>query len=262
MKALGVSFQEGRGAGQVRLQQVDPAELSPGEFAHLVQTAVDEDGARVVVIDSLNGYLNAMPEERFLTIQLHELLTYLGRQGVTTFLVVAQHGLMGSSMQSPVDASYLADSVVLFRFFENAGKVKKAISVMKKRSGPHEESIRELHFDGGGIHLSEPLTQFQGILTGVPLRVAPDGDPPGRSGRRTRPAGNAVRYGPADGRGRSESRDRPDGRDRRAEMPSGDDDELQTRVLVLAPTARDAEVTRSLLARAGLPRWRARASAG
>jgi circadian clock protein KaiC len=164
-----VRFKEGASAGQVRVTQVDPAELSPGEFAYMVRQSVERDGARVVVIDSLNGYLNAMPEERFLTIQLHELLTYLGRQGVTTLLVVAQHGLMGNGVASPVDASYLADSVVLLRYFENAGHVKKAISVVKKRRGAHEESIRELRFDQNGIHLSEPLTQFQGILTGVPL---------------------------------------------------------------------------------------------
>jgi circadian clock protein KaiC len=137
---------------------------------------VERDGARVVVIDSLNGYLNSMPEERFLTIQLHELLTYLGRQGVTTMMVVAQHGLMGSGMQSPVDTSYLADSVVLLRYFEAGGSVRKAISVVKKRSGAHEGTIRELRFDAKGIHLSEPLTQFHGILTGIPLTASPDLD--------------------------------------------------------------------------------------
>ena len=123
------------------------------------------------MIDSLNGYMNAMPEEQFLTAQLHELLTYLGRQGVTTFLVVAQHGLMGTAMQTPVDTSYLADSVVMLRYFEYAGKVKKAISVVKKRSGPHEETIREMWFDGKGIHLTEALTRFRGILTGVPVEL-------------------------------------------------------------------------------------------
>jgi circadian clock protein KaiC len=116
--------------------------------------------------------MNAMPEERYLTAQLHELLTYLGRQGVTTFLVVAQHGMMGSNMQTPVDTSYLSDSVVLLRYFEYGGRVKKAISVVKKRSGAHEETIRELYFDGGGIHLSEPLERFRGILTGVPEEIA------------------------------------------------------------------------------------------
>src|SRR6185369_14808527 len=121
-----------------------------------------------------NGYLNAMPEEQFLTAQLHELLTYLGRQGVTTLIVVAQHGLVGTNMVSPVDTSYLADSVVLLRYFEYAGKVKKAISVVKKRSGAHEESIRELRFDGNGIHLSEPLTQLRGILSGIPVPIDAD----------------------------------------------------------------------------------------
>jgi circadian clock protein KaiC len=166
--ALGIKLNEGSKPGQVKVQSVDPAELSPGEFAWMVREAVENDHARVVVIDSLNGYMNAMPEERFLTAQLHELLSYLGRQGVTTLMVVAQHGMLGTYMQSPIDTSYLADSVVLLRYFEYAGKVKKAISVVKKRSGAHEESIRELRLDKKGIHLSEPLTQFRGILTGVP----------------------------------------------------------------------------------------------
>ncbi|HEX3359335.1 MAG TPA: ATPase domain-containing protein [Tepidisphaeraceae bacterium] len=170
-EALGIKFKEGTRAGQVRVQQIDPAELSPGEFTYRVREAVEKDNARVVVIDSLNGYMNAMPEERFLTAQLHELLTYLGRQGVTTLMVVAQHGMLGTNMNSPVDTSYLADSVVLLRYFEYAGKVKKAISVVKKRSGAHEESIRELFFNDKGIHLSEPLSQFRGILTGVPVEI-------------------------------------------------------------------------------------------
>ncbi len=174
-ESLGMRFTEGMAGGQVRIQQIDPAEVSPGEFAHLVRRAVEVNSARVVVIDSLNGYLHAMPDERFLTAQLHELLTYLGRQGVTTLMIAAQHGIMGSHMQSPVDTSYLADSVVLFRFYEYAGKVKKAISVVKKRSGTHEESIRELSFSAEGIHLSEPLTQFRGILTGVPQEMSANG---------------------------------------------------------------------------------------
>jgi len=172
---LGIQLKKGSAAGKVRIRQVDPAELSPGEFAAMVREAVEKDKARVVVIDSLNGYMHAMPDERFLTAQLHELLTYLGRQGVTTLMVVAQHGMVGAQMQSPVDTSYLADSVILFRYFEHAGKVKKAISVVKKRSGAHEESIREMHFDARGIHLSEPLVQLRGVLTGVPVELpAPD----------------------------------------------------------------------------------------
>ncbi len=170
-QGLGITIREGTGRGQVQIHQIDPAELSPGEFAHRVQEAVEDYHARVIVIDSLNGYMNAMPEEQYLTAQLHELLTYLGRQGVTTLMVVAQHGMLGTNMSSPVDTSYLADSVVLLRYFEYSGKVKKAISVVKKRSGPHEASIRELRFDNRGIHLSEPLEEFRGILTGVPVQI-------------------------------------------------------------------------------------------
>lgn len=168
---LGIPVSAMLKSGRLTVRQIDPAEMSPGEFAFRVQQAAEVEEARVVVIDSLNGYLNAMPEERFLTAQLHELLTYLGRKGVMTILVVAQHGLLGSNMQSPVDTSYLADTVVLFRYFEYGGKVRKAISVMKKRSGRHEESIRELAFDSTGVHLSEPLANFHGILTGVPVHA-------------------------------------------------------------------------------------------
>ncbi|HTO02669.1 MAG TPA: ATPase domain-containing protein, partial [Opitutus sp.] len=170
-KGLGIGVERVLASGELTVRQVDPAEMSPGEFAFRVQQAVEEGQARLVVIDSLNGYMNAMPEERFLTAQLHELLTYLGRRGVTTIMVVAQHGMLGANMRSPVDTSYLADSVVLFRYYEYEGKVKKAISVIKKRSGAHEESIRELIFDAKGIRLSQPLENFRGILTGVPIEV-------------------------------------------------------------------------------------------
>ena len=179
-KSIGLDLTEYLQSGRIIVQTVDPAELSPGEFAHSVREAVEKEDARIVVIDSLNGYLNAMPEEHFLTAQMHELLTYLGKRGVTTFLVVAQHGLVGSNVYSPVDTSYLADSVVLFRYFENAGRVKKAISVIKKRSGLHEESIRELTLDKNGVRLSKPLTNFQGILSGVPVEAA-NAEPSGRA---------------------------------------------------------------------------------
>jgi circadian clock protein KaiC len=169
-RGLGLFINEGTGPGEIEVRQIDPAEISPGEFAYMVRESVENDDARVVVIDSLNGYLNAMPADRFLTAQLHELLAYLSNRGVATFIVVAQNGIMGS-MQSPVDASYLADSVVMLRFFEHAGQVKKAISILKKRTGAHEESIRELTFDGRGIHLSPPLLQLRGVLTGVPVEV-------------------------------------------------------------------------------------------
>lgn len=169
---LGIGFKSGFQKGAVKLEQVDPAELSPGEFVHRVRKAVERDHAKVVVIDSLNGYLNAMPEERFLIAQLHELLAYLSIRGVTTIMVVAQHGLLGTNMQTPVDTSYLADSVVLFRYFEDAGQVKKAISVVKKRSGRHEESIRELIFSAQGISVSAPLKEYRGVLSGIPIPVA------------------------------------------------------------------------------------------
>jgi circadian clock protein KaiC len=169
---IGMKLKEGLGAGEILLQQIDPAAISPGEFAHMVRNRV-EAGARVVVIDSLNGYLNTMPQNNFLTAQLHELLSYLNAQGVATFLVVAQSGMMGPSMTSPVDASYLADSVVMLRYFEHLGEVKKAISVVKKRTGAHERAIRGLEFDAQGIHLSEPLMTLRGVLTGVPVEVIP-----------------------------------------------------------------------------------------
>jgi circadian clock protein KaiC len=168
---LGMKFNEGQGGGEIEIHQIDPAAISPGEFADMVRRCVTR-GARVVVIDSLNGYLNTMPSNNFLTAQLHELLSYLNLQGVATFLIVAQSGILGSSMSSPVDASYLADSVVLLRYFEHAGAVKKAISVLKKRTGGHEGTIRELSFNQAGIHLSEPLMMLRGVLTGVPVEVA------------------------------------------------------------------------------------------
>lgn len=168
---LGMQFEEGRGPGKLSLRQIDPVEITPNEFATAVRRAVEEEEARVVIIDSLNGYLNAMCQQNFLTAQLHELLSYLANKGVTTFMVIAQSGLMGSQMYSPVDASYLADSVVLLRYFEHGGSVKKAISVLKKRTGGHEETIRQLWFDGQGVHLGEPLMQLRGVLTGVPTEV-------------------------------------------------------------------------------------------
>jgi circadian clock protein KaiC len=144
---------------------------SPGEFVDSIRVAVTEHKATVIVIDSLNGYLNAMPDERFLVVQLHELLTYLGRAGVATLLIGAQHGLIGMQMQTPVDASYLADSVVLLRYFEDAGEVRQAISVLKKRGGVHERSIRAFTMSDTGVHVGEPLRNFRGILTGVPVPI-------------------------------------------------------------------------------------------
>lgn len=165
--ALGLNLAEHIDSGVVTVQQVNPAELSPGEFANRVRRMVEE-GARLVVIDSLNGYLNAMPGEKYLNNQLHELCSYLNQQGVVTILVMAQHGLLTMS-EAPVDLSYLADMVVTLRFFEASGEVKQALAVMKKRSGWHEKTIREFSLQTNqGIRLGEPLREFQGVLSGVP----------------------------------------------------------------------------------------------
>jgi circadian clock protein KaiC len=164
---IGLPLREMVEAGRVHLQQIDPAEMSPGEFTHLIRCSVEQDGARVVVIDSLNGYMNAMPDERFLVLQLHELLTYLNQLGVLTIVVLAQHGLMGP-MQTPVDISYISDAVLMLRYFEAGGQVRRAISVVKKRSGPHELTIREYLMGPSGIKVGPPLTEFSGILTGSP----------------------------------------------------------------------------------------------
>lgn len=169
-RALGFDLESYCDAGALRLEQVDAAELSPGEFAHRVRSTVDETNAKTVVIDSLNGYQAAMPDENALILHIHELLQYLNRQGANTFLTVAQHGLIGA-MQAPVDVTYLADSVILLRYFEAASQVRRAISVIKKRAGKHEESIREYRIGLGGISVGPPLTQFQGILRGVPSLV-------------------------------------------------------------------------------------------
>jgi circadian clock protein KaiC len=168
-EGVGMRMREKVASGEVRIVQVDPGELAPGEFAHMVRQSVDEHGARIVVIDSLNGYLNATPDERFLVIQMHELLMYLGTRGVVTLLIVAQQGMVGESVESPVHVSYLADSVVLLRYFEHDGRVRKAISVMKKRAGPHELAIREFQITPAGLRVGEPLKGFQGVLTGVPI---------------------------------------------------------------------------------------------
>ncbi len=168
---LGIPLSAAVDNGMVEVRQVDPAELTPGELVHTIREVV-ADGAECIVIDSLNGYLNAMPGERFLTIHLHELLMYLGERGVATLLVGAHHGLVGAHMQAPVDASYLADAVVMLRYFENRGEVRQAISVVKKRGGPHERSIREFRLEpGGGIRVGDTLRNFRGVLTGVPTEA-------------------------------------------------------------------------------------------
>ncbi len=167
-KQLGLNVQQHVDKGLIRVQQVDPAELSPGEFAVRIVRAV-EAGCKLVIIDSLNGYLNAMPGEKYLNSQLHELSSYLNQQGVVTILIMAQHGLVAGA-EAPVDLSYLADTVVTVRFFEAAGEIRQALAVIKKRSGRHEKTIREFKLDAGkGIRVGPPLKEFQGVLTGVPV---------------------------------------------------------------------------------------------
>lgn len=169
--ALGMDPRPFIASGKMQLEQIDPAELSPGEFVQRVRDAVQNCGAKVVVIDSLNGYLNAMPGEQHLAIHLHELLAFLNQSGVVTLLVLAQSGMMGAAMTSPVDVSYLADNVMMFRYFEAEGRVRKAVSIVKKRSGRHEDTIRELQMKDGRILVGEPLSSFRGVLTGVPVFV-------------------------------------------------------------------------------------------
>jgi circadian clock protein KaiC len=170
-KGLGLDLQAMVDSGNLFVSQVDAAELAPGEFAHRVCSSVVDDGAQTVVIDSLNGYQAAMPEEQQLILHMHELLQFLNRHGTSTFLTVAQHGLVGD-MKSPVDVTYLADTVVLLRYFEAAGRVRRAISVIKKRTGAHEDTIREYLIGSKGITLGEPLHNFQGVLRGVPELIA------------------------------------------------------------------------------------------
>jgi circadian clock protein KaiC len=159
-----------RDGGGLHIEQLDAAELSPGEFAHRVRARVDLAGAKTVVIDSINGYQASMPDEQALILHMHELLQYLNRQGANTFLTVAQHGLVGD-MKSPVDVTYLADTVMLLRYFEATGKVRRAVSVIKKRTGSHEDTIREYRISGKGLALGQPLSEFQGVLRGVPTLV-------------------------------------------------------------------------------------------
>jgi circadian clock protein KaiC len=176
---LGMDLQAHLDSGMITLEQINPAEISPGELAHHIRDAVIKHDTRMVVIDSINGYLNAMPEERYLALQLHELLSFLNQQGVVTIMVLAQQGIVGA-MHSSVDLTYLADTVVLFRYFEVRGAVKQALSVIKKRSGNHERTIREISVGRGGIEVGEALTNLQGVLTGLPTFVGEaSGNTPG-----------------------------------------------------------------------------------
>ena len=173
-KALGIDLQAMCDANQLFIEQMDAAELSPGEFSHRVRKRVDEEGSRVVVIDSLSGYQAAMPEEQFVVLHLHELIQYLNRHGVATFITLAQHGMIGDMKQN-IDVTYIADSVILLRYFEAMGRVRRAISMIKKRSGPHEDTIREFRIDSQrGLVVGPPLEEFQGVLRGVPTYIGKD----------------------------------------------------------------------------------------
>lgn len=168
MRGLGIDLQPYVDSGHLILRRIDPAEMTPGEFIHSIRVAVEQHNACLIAIDSLNGYLNSMPDEKFLIIQLHELLTYLGQRSVASLLVSAQLGLISSYMSAPVDASYLADAVVLMRYFEAEGEVRQALSVVKMRGGDHERTIREFRMREGKITVGPPLREYRGILTGVP----------------------------------------------------------------------------------------------
>jgi circadian clock protein KaiC len=174
-RALGLGFdlQAMQDAGDLLIEQVDAAELAPGEFTHRVRTCVEAQDLRTIVIDSLNGYQASMPEETYLILHMHELLQFLNRRGATTFLTVAQHGLVGE-MKSPVDVTYLADTVILLRYFEAAGRVRRAMSVVKKRTGAHEDTIREYQIGAEGLGVGAPLDGFQGVLRGVPVFIGTD----------------------------------------------------------------------------------------
>lgn len=178
---MGMDLRDAVAAGRIVVQPVDAAEMTPGEFTHMVQHGVENEGVRLVVIDSLAGCLHAMPGARALMLHLHELLTYLGQRGVTTLMIVTQHGMMGAAICGDLDVSYLADNVLLFRYYEFAGTVRKALSVFKRRSGAHEYAIRDLNFGGAdGITVGEPLTDLRGIMTGVPIyekSLPPDASP-------------------------------------------------------------------------------------
>ena len=172
MAGLGVDLRKFVDDGSISVTQVDPAELSPGEFAHAIRRAIAPDSTTILVIDSLNGYLNSMPDEKFLIVQLHELLTYLGQKGIATILIATQAGIIGSNMSSPIDASYLSDAVLLLRYFESEGEVRQAISAVKMRGGDHERNIREFIMRDGRMMVGEPLRNYRGIFTGVPEKLA------------------------------------------------------------------------------------------
>jgi circadian clock protein KaiC len=176
-KKMGIDLEAFHKQGNLIVEQVDAAELSPGEFSHRVRQRVQANSVRTIIIDSLNGYQQAMPEEHSLILHMHELLQFLNRSGIATFVTVAQHGLVGD-MKTPVDVTYLADTVILLRFFEASGRVRRAISVIKKRTGTHEHTIREFRIGGDGLSLGAPLHDFHGVLRGIPTYTGKTLPPP------------------------------------------------------------------------------------
>ena len=220
-KGLGLDIKKHVDSGNLFLRQVDAAELSPGQLIHEIRQLVEKQDLKLLIIDSLNGFLNAMPGEKFLAMQLHELLGYLSQKGITTLMTVAQHGFVGTNIDTPVDVSYLADTVLLFRYFEAAGEVRQALSVIKKRSGEHERTIRELVMKNGAIGVGTVLTEFDGVLTGAP------------------------NY-----RGEMESLHGSKSNAKPMYVMTSREDEL--RVLVVAPTGRDGQLICNLLASNGI----------
>jgi circadian clock protein KaiC len=214
---LGMDMDAARESGQLRMTQVEPTELSPGEFASQVVRAVEGDKCSLVIIDSINGYMQSMPEERLLPIQIHEVLSFLSNNGVTCIMTLVQHGIFGNPVDEAVDVSYLADTVILMRYFEVSGTVRQAISVVKKRSSDHERTIRECKVQKGGLFVGEPLRDFQGVLTGVPHYVGAseplleeaDGSSPAALAYQSNQARDLTEDGvPEHGRKRSRSRSR------------------------------------------------------
>lgn len=166
--SLGIDIRTPIKSGLAHVQQVDPAEMSPSEFAHNIRDQVDHYNLRLVIIDSVNGYLNAMPEQRFLNLHMQELLSYLNRKGIITLLIIAQYGMLGREVRTPIDLTSITDTVILLRYFEALGEVRQSIAVLKKRTGGHEHTIRELRIGSQGIRIGQPLKDFQGVLTGIP----------------------------------------------------------------------------------------------
>ena len=185
--------------GRLVMRQVEPTEMAPGEFTTMVSRAVD-DGTTLVVIDSLNGFLQSMPNERLLAVHVHEMLSYLASRGVSTVMTLVQRGVFGAPVDEAAEVSYLADTVILLRYFEHAGAVRQAVSVVKKRTGPHERTIRECRVEPGGFRVGDPLTAFQGVLTGVPVYEGDQsplmGSPPSRSGSPSSLTRRTSRRGP------------------------------------------------------------------